>query len=155
MTNTTTKTTWEAKGLFDLNTSESQSIVEASLSRIQAGADRNLVNSGLFTGSRFSYLTYPKPTCPGMEPPTVGWALRYQFQLARKHPQACPQFKYGSHNSLRLLLPRCVMLRTKMSHLVTWVQLVDNVVQDLFPSVGCAVGPRLMTPPMLLKHGGV
>lgn len=42
-----------------------------------------------------------------------------------------------------------------MSHPVTWVQLVDNVAQDLCPSVGCAVGPRLMTLPVLLKHGGV
>lgn len=64
-----------SKGFIWLKHLGSQSIAEASQSRIQGGADRNHGNSGLFTGSWFSYLTYPKPTCPEMVSPTVGWAL--------------------------------------------------------------------------------
>lgn len=149
MTSTTTKASWGAKGFIWVKHLGSQSIAEANQSRIQAGADRNHGNSGLFTGSWFSYLTYSKPTCPGMVPPTVGLALPYQ--LARKHPQACPRFQYGTRNSWRLPLHRCVMLKSKMSHPVIWVKLVDNIAQDLFPCVGCAVGPRLMILPTLLK----
>ena len=106
--NTMTKTALAGMGLLHTVRQGDSLRLRGVKAGAQAGIDAGTLKQRCFQ----ALPTQPRPTCLGMVPPTVAWALPHQPVIKKMPSRTCPQASLmEAVPHLSFLLPRCVNLQ--------------------------------------------